>query len=161
MDVVHDNDEIYSVADRKFSGNRQATIVVASCEKGRGPPETNMRKWPPKVKQVVRAKSKLMVEMYVYPGQRVHYQPVGKGGARTGNVSGKGWYLTKGEALDVVKYHEDTQLLEVICPNLKGKPKAWIAHEAVWVDLGNPYGVVKLVAPPYRSVYEAAAVQCR
>ena len=84
------------------------------------------------------------------PGQRLHYLPVGNAGVRTGCVPNKGWFLSKGEPLDIVAYHRATQQLEVTCPALKGNPTAWIPEEFVWVDLGKKYGSVKLWGPPYR-----------
>ena len=62
----------------------------------------------------------MLLEVKTFKGQRLHYQPIGEKGVRTGNVPGRGWYLTKGEPLDVIEYDEATRTLVVECPALKG-----------------------------------------
>ena len=74
---------------------------------------------------------------------------------RTGRQAGRGWYLSKGEPLDVVCYHAETRQLEVTCPMLKGCPSAWIPEEFVWVDLGE-HGVAKVWGPPWRYAWQCA-----
>ena len=149
LDVVHDNFEIYDIAASKFAHKPGLQVVSARCEVG-GPGEADLLKWPRDLQRAVRDESKMLLEMLVYPGQRLHYQPVGNAGVRTGNIPGRGWFLTKGEPMDVVQYHADTRQLEVTCPALPGNPKAWIPEEFVWVDLGETYGTAKLWGPPYR-----------
>ena len=151
LDVVHDNSEIYDVAEEKFSSRPGVQVARARCESG-GPNEVDLLKWPRTLRTRVReaGDSKMLEEVYVYPGQRVHYNPLGGKGARTGNVEGRGWFLSKGEPMDVVRYHTATRQLEVTCPSLKGEPRAWIAEEFIYVDLGDEYGSVKLWAPAYR-----------
>jgi hypothetical protein len=154
VDVVHDNTEIYEVADAKFQGKPGLKVARARCEVG-GPGQADLRQWSSTLQRKVRAKSKMLLEVKTFKGQRLHYQPIGGAGVRTGNVPGRGWYLTKGEPLDVIEYDEATRTLVVECPALKGangKPaKAWIPEEAMWIDL-DEYGHTKIWGPPYRYV---------
>ena len=57
----------------------------------------------------MRAKSKMLLEVKTFKGQRLHYQPIGGAGVRTGNVAGKGWYLS-----------EVLALLCIICDSTNG-----------------------------------------
>eukprot|EP00966_Prymnesium_polylepis_P332380 7387886-Prymnesium_polylepis.1 len=91
MDVVHDNSEIYDIATAKFASKPGLQVVHARCEAG-GPGEPELRKWPRELQRMVRDESKMLLEMCVYPGQRLHYQPIGSVAVRTGNVQGKSWY---------------------------------------------------------------------
>jgi hypothetical protein len=164
VDVVHDNTEIYDIADVKFQGKPDLKVARARCEVG-GPGQADLRLWSSPLQRKVRSQSKMLLEVRTFPGQRLHYQPIGNAGVRTGNVPGKGWYLTKGEPLDVIKYDEATHTLVVRCPALKGKPMAWIPEEAMWMDLGE-HGHTKIWGPPYRyadivTVYSAQGSQAK
>ena len=161
LDVVHDNEEKYVVATEKHEFKPQVQLAHAEViRRGAGAPQsTNLREWQPRALQAVRSQSKIPIEMYTYPGQRVLYQPVGKGGAKTVN----NWYLSKGEPMDVVRFDAAQKILEVTCPCLmdfRGNPAvAFVAYEEVWVNLGSTYNdaKVKLSGPPWTWVTKVAS----
>ena len=85
----------------------------------------------------------MLLELLVYSGQRLLYQPIGRTGARTDS----GWYLGKGEPMEVIKHDQATGQLRVSCPLLRGA-KAWLQPERVLVDLGDEYGKIPVYGLP-------------
>ena len=143
QDIVHDNSEIYAVARKKLHSKPDLKVVEARCEQGG--PDGPMASWPAEALRSVREKSKLLLELRVFRGQRLLYEPIGRAGAKTTG----GWYLTKGELMEVVRYDDATRQLLVTCPNLRGKPHAWIAEEFVWVEIDG-HRTAKLWGTPGR-----------
>ena len=144
LDVVHDNDETYDIATLKHGSKPGVQTLHARCVEG-GPEDKDVSKWSRNLRTVVRKASKMLVEVHVYPGQKLLYQPIGKKGAKTVT----GWYLQKGEVLEVIRYDAVKRLLEVRCPRLRNTPRAYIAEEEIWVNLGEEYGTVQLMGPPW------------
>ena len=142
-DVVHDNSEIYDISAAKHGSKAGAQAVHARCETGG--PSPDLTQWPTELQRQVREQSKMLVELIVYEGQQLHYEPIGKTGAKTDG----GWFLGKGELVEVVKFYPSTNQFRVRCLKLKGKPLAWIPEEFVRIKLVG-YGSVKLYGPPMR-----------
>ena len=157
-DIVHDNDEAYPIADMKHGGYEGATEVYARRIGGYGAQlgaipwhwsdQRNMRRQ-------IRAKSRMLLKMHVYPGQLLVYEPIGGAGAVTDpfRPGGKGWYLKKGELMEVMFYDAASRQLRVRCPKLaspgRAAPCAWISDEKVWVQLDG-VGAVQLAGIPAR-----------
>lgn len=142
VDVVHDNAEMYPIARDKFS-SKATKIVFARCLEG-GPTPCPFE-WNGELRKAVRESSRMLLQLYLYKGQRLLYEPIGSGGARTDG----GWYLPKGELLEVIYYNEETHQLCVLCPRLKNA-LAWIGEEHTFVDLGSEFGKVKIMGLPVR-----------
>jgi len=152
-DIVHDNWEMYPIADRKHV--RPGSVVYyARCTGGANPGGAlRPYNWDGKVKKAVREKSKVLLKHHYYSGLQLKYEPVGKGGARlVGNYGTaeepKGWFLTKGEPLVVApggtsRLHEG--LLKVSCPMLRGAV-AWLKEETIGVNLGVEHGGMTQIA---------------
>ena len=68
LDVVHDNTEIYEVADAKFQGKPGLKVARARCEVG-GPGQADLRQWSSTLQRKVRAKSKMLLEVKTFKGQ--------------------------------------------------------------------------------------------
>ena len=142
-DIVHDNDEVYAIAQEKHGGKPEAQLWNARCEQGG--PDSDLTKWPAHLIRQVRKEAKVLVQMVIYPGQHVRYEPFGKKGAKTDS----NWYLSKGELCEVVKHYPETKQTRVRCLKLKGQPLAWVPEEEVLMTLKG-YGSLKLWAPPWR-----------
>ena len=147
VDIVHDNAETYEIARAKHGQKPGVQTVHARCDAGG--PDGDVGAWAPELLRRVREVTKLPLEMHVYPGQQLLYEPIGSAGARTDG----GWYLGKGELMAAVGYSTETKQLRVRCPNLNGA-LAWVSEEAANVDLteasDGEYGVVTLRGPPWR-----------
>ena len=143
-DIVHDNSEIYDVADEKFGGMASVKAVYAHCENPGELPKM-LSDWPSAELKEVREVTKMLVKLMVYEGQLMLYEPIGQANAKTDS----GWYLGKGELVEVQSYDDLTNQFRVRCPRLKGQPLAWIAEEFVRVNLEG-YGIKKLWGPPLR-----------
>ena len=154
-DLVHDNFEIYLIADEKHGKRRGSQIHYARCLEG-GPAGVPWD-WNGRLQKLIREQSKLPLKHWFYAGQGLVYEPIGGAAARTIGRMGtpdnpKGWFLTKGEPLIVAsdgtaRLHEG--LLKVKCPALKNAV-AWIKEEKVVVKLGSTFGNVLLVGMPTR-----------
>ena len=136
-DVVHDNSEIYEIAEFKHGTKSGANWVCARCESGG--PHPDLSKWPAQLLRKVREKSKMLVDLITFKGQLLHYEPIGKTGAQTDG----GWYLTKGELVEVVEYYVHTRQFRVRCLKLRNTPLAWISEECVQVTL-NEHGMTEI-----------------
>ena len=117
--------------------------------------------WPGPLKKIVREKSKILLELFLSVGQRMLYEPIGSERARTH----RGWYLTKGEEVEVVNLSEIAQgKIEVMCVNLPGRPRAYICEQSTWVDLDEDGGDTQIWGLPLRykdivTVYSAQGSQ--
>ena len=80
-DIVHDNNEMYPVADEKYRDKAGARLVHARCEDGA--PMQDVAMWPQDCRAKLRKVSRMLVEVWLYPGQRLLYDPIGKAGAKT------------------------------------------------------------------------------
>ena len=143
-DIVHDNSEIYDVADEKFGGVPSVKVIHARCENPGVLPKM-LSDWPSGELKEVREVSKMLVKLLVYEGQQMLYEPIGQANAKTDS----GWYLGKGELVELQSYNEVTNQFRVVCPRLKGRPLAWIPEEFVRVNLPG-HGSKKLWGPPLR-----------
>ena len=161
VDICHEHSEWYEIAREKHGGKPGAQTVFARCQDG-GPHE-QVSEWPTALLRAVREVTKMPLEMHVYKGQRLIYEPLGNAGARTDG----GWYLVKGEPLEVVSYNATTRQLRARCPRLKDA-MAWIPDETTHVDLSEAsdgeFGACRLVGPPWRyedirTVYSAQGSQ--
>ena len=149
VDIVHDNAEIYPLAKRTLSNKPGVQRVRA---RSRGGPSVCPYEWSASRLRAVRSKSKIMLELWLFPGQKLLYEPAGNGGAKTE----RNWYLTKGEELVFVSYDPVKEESVVRCPNLNNT-FAKITDEEVWVNLDNDedseeekLGNAKLKGPPFR-----------
>jgi hypothetical protein len=93
VDVVHDRSEIYDCAEVKYGAHAQVTLYARMEGSSEVPWEWSSRV----LKREVRNESKVLLKLHLSEGQRMHYEPVSKGGAKTRN----GWYLSKGELVEV------------------------------------------------------------
>lgn len=84
VDVVHDNVEVYAIAASKYAARHPSLLAARVVRLLSVPWE-----WVGDERHVVREKSKLLLMLHVFNGQRLLYQPLGRNGARTNN----GWYL--------------------------------------------------------------------
>ena len=132
--IVHDNDEVYEPAVLRHGSKNGAVLVQARCGNPHIDPTgtmcANVSNWPRELKKHIREYSKMLVDLYVYKGQRMLYLPIGKLGAKTDN----GWYLSKGEPFIVESYDSHTHQLRVRCLKLKNA-LAWIPEEDVYVSV--------------------------
>ena len=154
-DLVHDNYEMYPIADEKHGKRRGSQIHYARCLGGG--PDGVPWDWNGRLLKLIREQSKLLLKHWFYTGQGLVYEPIGGAAARTIGRQGsednpKGWFLTKGEPLIVAsdgtaRLHEG--MLKVKCPALRNAV-AWIKEEKVVVKLGKQYGNVLLVGMPTR-----------
>lgn len=156
-DLVHDNSEIYAIADEKHGKQRGSQIHYARCLEGGPEGKPLPWDWNGRLQSLIREQSKLPLKNWFYPDQKLVYEPIGGAAARTVGRYGtaeepKGWFLSKGEPLVVMhdgtaRLHEG--LLRVKCPALRNAV-AWIREEKVVVRLGNKYGNVLLIGMPTR-----------
>ena len=143
-DIVHDNSEIYDVADEKFGGMATVKAIYARCENPGELPKM-LNDWPTAELKEVREVTKMLVKLLVFEGQQMLYEPIGQANAKTDS----GWYLSKGELVEVQSYDEVMNQFRVVCPRLKGRPLAWIPEKFVRVNLEG-HGAKKLWGPPLR-----------
>ena len=81
VDIVHEHSEWYEIAREKHGRKPGVQTVYARC-KGGGPQE-QVSEWSAALLRAVREETKMPLEMYVYPGQKLIYEPLGSAGART------------------------------------------------------------------------------
>ena len=121
--------------------------LAARCELGGN--GSNPVDWSRAEQTTLREQSKLLVVLHISVGQAMEYLPVGEAGAKTVG----GWRLVKGEVLRVVDIHlhgPGGVMIEVECVNLRGRPRAYVSEEDVWVDMGDKQ--MKIWALPLRYV---------
>ena len=155
--IVHDNEEIYPIAEDVH--NVEGAVAVEARSELGGPGGAP-RHWSTDERRALRAEAKLLVLLYLSVGQLVEYAPVGETAATTTG----GWRLIKGEVLRVLAVNgvgADVKVT-VQCVNLPRAPSAVISEADVWVKIGG--SSVKIWALPLRyldivTVYSAQGSQ--
>ena len=145
-DLVHDNVELYPLAKDKYDTPGAVTLLARSELGGNG---SNPVEWSRAELTTLREQSKLLVVLYLSVGQAMEYLPVGEAGAKTVG----GWRLVKGELLrvvDILLHGPGGVVIEVECVNLRGRPRAYVSEEDVWVNMGDNH--MKIWALPLRYV---------
>ena len=88
VDIVHDRFEIYPIADEKY-GSRIG--VLEAFARAEGGPSDRPWDWHKDFQKDIRDVSRQLLKMYLREGQRMLYEPTGKGGAKTRN----GWFFSE------------------------------------------------------------------